>query len=180
MLRKLASTAPAIGNVQDRLERLHDLQPRIQSALDDAHQLLKNRKDIYKPQEEGDEECEDDKPKRKSCKAKKAVEGDSCCCDNTCSSQCNSCPIPAPAVVPTLCCCDNSCGNQCGNCPAPIPYPIPAAIVPTTCCCDNSCGNPCGNCQAPVVFPPVATPSFCCCDGSCGNPCGNCPAPVFQ
>jgi uncharacterized membrane protein YcjF (UPF0283 family) len=73
MLRKLASTAPAIGNVQDRLERLHDLQPRIQSALDDAHELLKNRKDIYKPQEEGEEECEDDKPKRKSCKVKKTA-----------------------------------------------------------------------------------------------------------
>lgn len=73
MLRKLASTAPAMGNVQDRIERIHDLQPRIEGALDDARKLLKNRKDVYKPQDEADEDCEDEVPKRKSCKSKKVA-----------------------------------------------------------------------------------------------------------
>ena len=49
LLRKLASVAPAIGNVQDRIERIHDLQPRIDDALGDARDLLKSRKTIYKP-----------------------------------------------------------------------------------------------------------------------------------
>ena len=143
LLRKLASVAPAMGNVQDRIERIHDLQPRIDEALGDAHDLLKSRKTIYKPQD--DEECEDEKPKKKAKKQKKVEQSDSCCCDNSCSFQCNYCPTPVQVTTNTVsCCCDLTCGNPCSNCPVPV------VQQQVTCCCDGSCPNVCNSCGQTV------------------------------
>ena len=43
LLKKLVNTAPAMGNIQERLERINDLKPTIESSIYDAKQAIKKQ-----------------------------------------------------------------------------------------------------------------------------------------
>lgn len=43
LLKKLVNTAPAIGNVQDRLERINELKPTLKSSIDDTKQIIQEQ-----------------------------------------------------------------------------------------------------------------------------------------
>ena len=47
MLKKLTYTEPAVGNVRDRIERIQNLAPEIQSSIKDAQRLINGQN--YQP-----------------------------------------------------------------------------------------------------------------------------------
>jgi hypothetical protein len=57
-----------LGNIQDRIQRFEDLKPRIESALDDAHAIMKTPREA---EPESSEKCDSSK---KECKSESTEE----------------------------------------------------------------------------------------------------------